>query len=201
MNYKRIYDNLVQKALERGKPNGYFEKHHIVPKCVGGENTKGNLVLFTAKEHFVAHKLLTKLYPSTPGIWYALIAMGRIQEFKSRIFESERLKAYAMRKGFKYSDESKKKMSLAKLGKPSPSPKTTFAKGITPWNAGKRGSEHHMFGTRRTPEQRKKMGEAQKLCGNVPPSRKGIKWTEEQKRKAQETRAFNKQIKLLGEMR
>ena len=201
MNYKRIYDNLVQKALERGKPNGYFEKHHVIPKCVGGENTKDNIVLFTAKEHFIAHKVLTKIYPSTPGIWYALIAMGRIQEFKSRIFESERLKAYEMRRGFKYTDESKKKMSLAKLGKPSPSLNTAFKKGFTPWNAGKSGSEHHMYGTRRTPEQRKKMGEAQKLCGNVPPSRKGIKWSEEQKRKAQEIRAFNKQIKLLGEMR
>ena len=201
MNYQRIYDNLVLKAVQRGKPDGYFEKHHIVPKCVGGTNAKSNLVFFTAKEHFIAHKVLTKIYPSTPGIWYALVAMGRLQEFKSRIFKSERLKAYEMRRGFKYAEASKKKMSLAKLGKPSPSPSTTFKKGFTPWNAGKRGSEHHMYGTKRTSEQKKRMGEAQKLCGNVPPSRKGIKLTEEQKAIARQKRAINKQLKLLGELR
>lgn len=196
MNYKLIYANLVKRALQRGKPEGYFEKHHIIPKCVGGSNTKDNFVLFTAKEHFIAHKLLTKLYPSTPGIWYALIAMGRIQEFKSRIFESERLKAYAMRKGFKYSDESKKKMSLAKLGKPSPSPKTTFVKGVAPWNVGKRGSEHHMFGTKRTEAQRKRISEGIKRSGVKPPSQLGVKRSEETKQKMRFTKQAKK-IKII----
>ncbi len=38
----------------------YVESHHIVPKSLGGTNSKSNLVYLTAKEHFVAHKLLTK---------------------------------------------------------------------------------------------------------------------------------------------
>jgi hypothetical protein len=199
MNYKAIYDQLVFKAQNRVLL-GYCEKHHVVPKCMGGLNTKNNIVLFTAKEHFIAHKLLVRIYPDVKGVWYALIAMGRIVEFKSRIFASEREAAYAARRGTKYSEEAKKKMSNAKIGKPSPSPSTTFKKGFVPWNAGKRGSEHHMYGTKRTEEQRKRMKEAQKLCGNVPPSRKGIKMTEEQKAKARMTRAFNKQLKLLGEL-
>jgi hypothetical protein len=59
------------------------------------------------------------------------------------------------------------------------------------------GEQHHMYGTKRTDEQRKRMSEAQKACGNVPPSRKGAKMTEEQKARAREKRALTKQSKLL----
>lgn len=197
MNYTAIYNRLVEKARNRVL-DGYCEKHHVIPKCVGGSNAKDNLVLLTAREHFIAHKLLVRIYPDEKGVWYALIAMGRLVEFKSRIFASERIKAGEMRRGFKYSAESRAKMSAAKIGKSSPSPSTTFKPGLVPWNVGKRGPEHHMYGTKRTKEQRKRMGEAQRLCGNVPPSRKGIKMTEEQKAKARAVRAFNKHLKQLG---
>lgn len=40
---------------------GYAEKHHVIPKSMGGTNGKENLVRLTAKQHFVAHKLLTKM--------------------------------------------------------------------------------------------------------------------------------------------
>lgn len=197
MNYAKAYDTLVNKARQRVL-SGYGEKHHVIPRCMGGSNAKENIVLLTAKEHFLAHKMLVRMHPNVKGVWYALIAMGRIPNFKARIFASEREAAYAARRGTKFSSESKQKMSAAKLGKPSPSPETTFKKGFAPWNAGKRGTEHHMYGTKRTEEQRKRMGEAQKKCGNVPPSRKGVKMTEEQKVRAREKRALNKQLKLLG---
>jgi len=200
MNYKNIYNNLVQKAQNR-ELSGYGEKHHIVPKCMGGNNTKSNIVYLSAKEHFMAHKLLVRIYPNIKGVWYALIAMGRLSQFKSRIFENERQKAYAMRKGFKYSEESKKKMSLAKKGKVSNSPETQFKAGFASWNAGKFGEQHHLYGSKRSLEQRKRMGEAQKLCGNRPPSRKGVKMTEEQKAIARQKRAITKQLNLLGELR
>lgn len=197
MDYVKAYNNLVSKAQQRVLV-GYGEKHHVLPRCMGGSNAKDNIVLLTAKEHFIAHKLLVRMYPNVRGVWYALIAMGRIPDFKSKIFASEREAAYAARRGFKYSEESRKKMSAAKIGKPSLSPQTTFKKGFIPWNAGKLGEEHHMYGTKRTEEQRRRMSEAQRKCGNVPPSRKGIKLTEEQKAKARITRALNRQLKLLG---
>lgn len=197
MNYAKIYDKLIAKARQRVLV-GYGEKHHILPRCMGGGNSKENIVLLAAREHFIAHKLLVRMHPSVKGVWYALVAMGRIVEFKSKIFASERETAYKMRRGTKFSEESRRKMSLAKVGRPSPSPQTTFKKGLVPWNAGKAGSKHHMYGTKRTEEQRRRMGEAQKKCGNVPPSRKGIKFTEEQKARAREKRELNKQLKLLG---
>ena len=32
---------------------GYYEKHHIQPKSLGGSNKKENLVRLTAREHFI----------------------------------------------------------------------------------------------------------------------------------------------------
>jgi len=74
MNYKEIYDNIIRKAQLENRIKGkeiYYEKHHIIPKCLKGNNEKSNLVLLTAKEHFICHKLLTKIYPSNPKIIYA----------------------------------------------------------------------------------------------------------------------------------
>lgn len=60
MDYKRIYDSLMEFAKLRKEPNGYSEKHHILPKSLGGNDSKENIVKLTAKEHIFAHKLLIK---------------------------------------------------------------------------------------------------------------------------------------------
>ena len=191
MNYALVYERLVCRAKGRVL-SGYFEKHHVIPKCLGGLNEEGNIVRLTAREHFIAHKLLVRMYPRECGVWYALIAMGRLPEFKSRIFASERLKAAEARRGFKYSEESRIKMSLAKKGRASVSPQTCFKKGQPSWSKGVTGEHAPGYGTKRTLEQRKRMGLAQIACGNRPPSRKGIKWTEEQKALARAKRLFNR---------
>ena len=41
----------------------YYEVHHILPKSLGGSNDKTNLVMLTAREHFICHWLLVKIYP------------------------------------------------------------------------------------------------------------------------------------------
>ena len=63
MNYKKIYDSLIERGKNRNL-NEYGEKHHIVPKCLGGSNKKENLVKLTPEEHYVAHQLLVKIYPN-----------------------------------------------------------------------------------------------------------------------------------------
>ena len=65
MNYKEQYEQLIstRKLLDRKKKNGiYYEKHHIIPKACGGTNEECNFILLTAKEHYIAHLLLTKMY-------------------------------------------------------------------------------------------------------------------------------------------
>ncbi len=57
--YKVWHDNIIKKAFNR-KLSGYSEKHHILPRSLGGSDNKDNLVELTAKEHFIVHMLLCK---------------------------------------------------------------------------------------------------------------------------------------------
>lgn len=58
--YTKWYYNIINRAIDR-PTNGYVEKHHIIPKSMGGSNDKSNLVCLTGREHFVCHLLLTKM--------------------------------------------------------------------------------------------------------------------------------------------
>lgn len=85
MNYQRLYEELIQKARSenRVKARGgtYYEAHHIIPKCMGGEGTvqqwrtHPNIILLTAKEHFYAHYYLTKAHPENSKLIFAFWAM------------------------------------------------------------------------------------------------------------------------------
>lgn len=63
--YSRWYAAIVSRASvdDRCKRAGYFERHHIVPRGVGGSNERHNRVLLTAREHFVCHLLLCRMFP------------------------------------------------------------------------------------------------------------------------------------------
>ena len=74
MNYKRIYDSIIERAKER-VPEGYVERHHIIPRCLGGSDDKHNLVALTPEEHFLCHVLLVKIYPEHTGLIYAVNMM------------------------------------------------------------------------------------------------------------------------------
>ena len=57
--YKRWYEQIVQRAKDRVL-NGYYERHHILPRSLGGLDISENIVCLTAREHFICHWLLTK---------------------------------------------------------------------------------------------------------------------------------------------
>lgn len=177
MNWLRAYETLVERSRSRERPP-VFEKHHVVPKCLGGSNDKSNIVFLTPKEHFFAHKLLVRIYPNNRGVWFALIAMGRLSEFKSRIFASERVRAREMRRGFRYSDEARAKMRDAALrrGVQKNSENTQFGKK-PPWNKGLSGKDSHHYGRKRSPETRAKLRETMLALGIKPPAPpKGTRW-------------------------
>jgi len=77
MNYKKIHDKIIERAKDRNI-EGYTEKHHIIPKCMGGTDDTENLVELTAREHFVVHKLLCEIYPDENGLRYALWMMANV---------------------------------------------------------------------------------------------------------------------------
>lgn len=62
--YLNWYNQLVKKAkvrnLTKETSDCYVEIHHIIPRSLGGSNDKENLAVLTAKEHYIAHELLTR---------------------------------------------------------------------------------------------------------------------------------------------
>jgi hypothetical protein len=70
VNYARHYAALVARAASRDI-GGYTEVHHVVPRCLGGEDDKSNRVALTAREHYTAHLLLVKMNPLVPALIYA----------------------------------------------------------------------------------------------------------------------------------
>lgn len=66
MNYKKVYDELIASAISKRRSRDstlYLEEHHILPRCLGGDDAPENLVLLTLREHFIAHVLLWKHNP------------------------------------------------------------------------------------------------------------------------------------------
>lgn len=98
MNYEKIYFDLIQsrKKISRKKDVEYFEKHHIIPRSWGGSDDNSNLVLLTAKEHWIAHLLLSKFAKGQNKYkaHQAVVNMGRvISESKrktSKLYEISR---------------------------------------------------------------------------------------------------------------
>ena len=74
------YEEFINNILDtRGRFNcgdEYHERHHIVPKCMGGGNTKDNLIDLFAREHFEAHRLLALENPDVQGLTYAWWCMS-----------------------------------------------------------------------------------------------------------------------------
>lgn len=126
VNYQKIYDNLIQKAKTRNL-EGYFENHHILPKCLGGNNQSQNLVKLTPEEHFLAHLLLLKIYKNHPSLVCAANMMAvstkhqkrnnnkRYGWLKRRLSECKRGANHPFF-GKKHSEETKKRMSKSQRG-------------------------------------------------------------------------------------
>ena len=90
MNYKRIYEQLIASRIG-STPDGYYERHHIIPSCIGGTDDKANIVSLTAREHYIAHWLLWKIHRVAP-LAHAFWSMARTSDNQSRVISS---RAYA----------------------------------------------------------------------------------------------------------
>lgn len=60
--YTKWYYSIIYRAKSRVvDQEKYYEKHHIIPKSLGGSNLKDNLVKLFPREHFICHLLLIKM--------------------------------------------------------------------------------------------------------------------------------------------
>lgn len=123
MNYQNIYNQIIHRAKNR-KLNGYKEKHHIVPKSIGGLDIIENIVELTAKEHFLCHMLLCEIYPKNNKLRHALflMAIGKRSKNKQYAINSrtyERLKkehsTFLTGKSQSYETKAKKSKAMKKV--------------------------------------------------------------------------------------
>lgn len=122
MNYRKIYSDIINNAKARTLPEEvYCERHHIVPKSMGGKDTNDNIVKLTAKEHYICHWLLYKIHRNREmaTAWYFMRAHSTANRYTSRTFEYAK-KAYIKEQtGRKLTKEHKRKISEAGKGRPT----------------------------------------------------------------------------------
>lgn len=123
MNYSKVYDELIQfrqaHPIKKSKIQ-YCELHHILPRSLGGNDIQENIVNLTAREHYLAHRLLAKIMELKYGsesienikMQRALFLMARYKKFKkfitSRTYEKIRIS---------YCNAVGKRMSIANKGR------------------------------------------------------------------------------------
>ena len=167
MLYGAHYDRLIERARNRVLV-GYRERHHVVPRCMGGDNSPQNLVYLTGEEHYVAHQLLVKMYPLVGGLATAVVFMAK---------QSTGNKAYGwLRRRFG------KAKSEARRGKKSPNFGKKFsADARARLSEARRGRKM----APRSPEHCAKISEA--LCGKVASQATRLKMSAARRRRSPPT--------------
>lgn len=141
MNYQKIYNSIADRAKNRSFSNlDYYETHHIIPTCIGGEDIDENKIKLTYREHFLMHWMLHILHPADKGLAAAfhICAFGtncrntrkNIELYmpSSKAIASAKQAKIIARTGTKHSEETKEKMKeshrirreLGLKNKPSP---------------------------------------------------------------------------------
>ena len=172
MDYQKIYIKLTSKK-DRDLP--IKERHHIIPKSIGGDDSPENLVDLTPREHYLAHKLLVKITKGEDrkkmafALWRMTVS-GRVKT-NSREYESarktfvENMSEFRTGKKFgKHSDEARKKASARSVGEKNnmfgKNHTTESKEKISKNRSGKLvGKDNHFFGKTHSEESRKIMGE------------------------------------------
>lgn len=129
--YTNWYYAIVNRAKDRPK-KGYTEGHHIIPRCLGGDNSKDNLVRLTAREHFICHQLLVKMVASEHRSKLALAATkmwqkGKNQQrdyrFNSKVYERLKKEASAYLSELnrkRWEDPNYRAIMAQRKGRPNP---------------------------------------------------------------------------------
>lgn len=187
--YLQIYNNIIDRAKSRGKIDVYTEKHHIIPRSLGGTNDLDNLVHLTGREHFIAHRLLVKITEGKEQnkMIFALNSMmnrnnDTMDRYSptSRVYEHLRILLAEAHKQMGRTDEHKLAISKAHTGKKvsedtrrrmseaikASGPAGGAVKGSTRKESTREAISKARKGMKFSEEHRRKLSEAKK--GKVP---------------------------------
>jgi hypothetical protein len=178
--YTLWYFNIIQSARNSPLPD-IKERHHILPKSLGGSNDKTNIVTLSPRQHYICHQLLIKMTVGQDKnkMVYAFWIMAnrtKLKKSNSKIYlESKKIIKNQMSSRI-ITDEFREKCRQRQLGKPM-LPQTKL--GLLKANTGKNLSDE---------VKEKIQYTAKKYYKNNPNTRKGQKRTDEQKQRISEGR-------------
>lgn len=163
------YDKFIESRKYRILPEGtYTENHHILPESWGGTRDEENMIRLTAREHYIAHKMLFRENRNDKSMAHAFWRMcskssnskNHSREYKvtSRDYEMGKIAhSNHMREiltGVPKSEESIRKNSESHKGRIA---WNKGKKGVqTAWNKGKTGEQSHRYGRKATVETKAK---------------------------------------------
>jgi hypothetical protein len=114
----------------------YLEKHHIVPRCLGGSDDPSNIVELTFEEHVEAHHILHLRYPHHKGLKAAFLLMsGQTEEGRKALLAYAHEQSSKKQKGRPQTPEHVKNKADSKRGNHYPKHK-----------AASTGSKNGMYG-------------------------------------------------------
>jgi hypothetical protein len=124
MNYRKVYDDIIRNRLSNPLSEGeYGEKHHIIPKSLGGSNKKDNVVKLSAREHFICHALLAEMYERDSVEWIKMNLAFKMMNLASKSHDRNRyvnsrlyeLKRADFSKVMRYSQTAQKNSQYGKV--------------------------------------------------------------------------------------
>lgn len=139
-HYNSRYEKFID-SLKTQTVLGYTERHHIVPKSLGGSNDKSNLIRLTPRQHYIAHWMLWKIYGG---------AMTRAFFLMSHEDRNHRINS----KTYKLARENYSQQVKEQMAKQSNVPKFTVEH--------REKLRQAKLGTTLSAETRKKLGDAQR---------------------------------------
>ena len=128
------YDEFIQNILDtRGRTMDASEKerHHILPRCLGGSDDTENLIDLTYEEHFIAHKTLAEENPDSMPLQRSfrrllncktengVSCIKTPEDYKKAKLEVLK-KASETKRNMVVSEETRRKISESKIGKKRP---------------------------------------------------------------------------------
>ena len=91
MTYNEFIQNIIKTRGQWANNILYIQKHHIIPRCLGGlpkyvgKNCKHqNIIWLTPKEHYIAHELLALEHPESLELlnaWWLMSHNKKTKEF------------------------------------------------------------------------------------------------------------------------
>lgn len=186
--YATWYYSIIDSSLTRiQNKSEYIERHHIIPKSLGGSNDKSNLVSLTAKEHFICHALLCRMCINRDHYFKMLNAFQRMQTSNSD------QKRYTSNLYQYFKEEISIAKSILMSGENNPFYGKTHTEEsiikILENRTDTRGANNPNFGNRNSDETKKLMSERRKAATTditralLSKARKGKSLTDDHKKK------------------